>query len=367
MYRQIVESGNEGIWVWDLDGSTVYVNERMASLLGYTVAEMGSITVLDVLDDVGRGQGADFLARQRLAGGTTESAECLLLRRDGGHVWTVISHSPWLGDDGTHLGLIAFVSDITERRLLSDALQSREEQLSEALQTKSDFLATMSHEMRTPMNGVIGLAELLLSTELDEQQLRYVAGVQTAGAGLLTIINDILDFSKIEAGHIRLEVVDFDVNQLLEEVTGLLTRQAMTKRLELNARLCDGLTTSLHGDPARLRQVLLNLVSNAIKFTDDGEVEISAQVVASSAAAADIRFQVRDTSIGIARSDQHRIFEPFSQVDASPTRRFGGTGLGLAISRQLVGAMGGDLTVESEPGTGSVFGFTVRLQRSGPS
>ena len=363
MYRQIVESGNEGIWVWDLDGSTVYVNERMASMLGYSVAQMTSITVLDVLDDIGRSQGADFLARQRLAGGTTESAECLLLRRDGGHVWTVISHSPWMDDDDNHLGLIAFVSDITERRRLSDALQRRELQLSEALRTKSEFLATISHEIRTPMNGVIGLAELLLATDLDEHQLRYVTGLQTAGAGLLTIINDILDFSKIEAGHIRLEDIDFDVNQLLEEVSGLLIRQAMIKGLELTTCRCQGLTAPLRGDPSRLCQVLLNLASNAIKFTDKGQVEISARLVASSPDAADIRFEVLDTGIGIAPADQGRIFEPFSQVDASTTRRFGGTGLGLAISRQLVEAMGGELSVHSEPGNGSVFGFTVRLQR----
>ena len=363
MYRQIVESGNEGIWVLDLDGRTVYVNERMAGMLGYTIGEMASITVLDVLDDVGRSQGAEFLARQRVAGGTTESAECLLLRRDGGHVWTVISHSPWTDDDHNHLGLIAFVSDITERRRLSDALHRREAQLSEALRTKSDFLATISHEIRTPMNGVIGLVELLLSTELDEHQLRYVIGLQTAGAGLLTIINDILDFSKAEAGHIRLEEVAFDVNQLLEEVSGLLTRQAMIKGLDLTTTRCRGLTAPLRGDPSRLRQVLLNLASNAIKFTQDGQVEISARLVASPDESADIRFEVLDTGIGIAPGDQGRIFEPFSQVDASTTRRFGGTGLGLAISRQLVEAMGGELVVDSTPGIGSRFGFTVRLQR----
>ena len=492
MYRQIVESGNEGIWVFDLDGATAYVNARMASMLGYTVEEMATISLLEVLDDDGRDQGAAFLARQREAGGTTESAECLLLTRDGQPVWTVISHSPWQDQHGAYLGLIAFVNDITERRRLSDELRRREEQLAEAqrvahlgswewnigadqlqwsdelyrifrldrggfdgtfegylelvhpddremtaaivsacleglpgfefdqriggrsgqqvvwvrasgevlrddtgrpllmrgtalnitaykeaeseleaardtalaaLRAKSAFLATMSHEIRTPMNGVIGLADLLIETDLDERQRQYVAGVQTAGEALLAIINDVLDFSKIEAGRMELEVIDLDVNQVIEEVAGLLARQAHAKGIELITRGCLGLSTPLRGDPSRLRQVLLNLTANAVKFTDTGEVVLSAQLAATSDDAVDLTFEVADTGIGISPAHRQHIFQPFSQVDASTTRRFGGTGLGLAISRQLVETMGGDLTVESRLGAGSVFSFTIRLPR----
>ena len=492
LYRQIVESGNEGIWVFDLDGTTAYVNARMASMLGYTVEEMASISLLEVLDDEGRDQGAAFLARQRQAGGTTESAECLLLTRDGQPVWTVISHSPWQDQNGAYLGLIAFVNDITERRRLSDELRRREEQLAEAqrvghlgswewtiganelqwsdelyrifqlepggfdgtfegylelvhpddremtativnaslegqpgfefdqriggrpgqkvvwvrasgevlrddagrpllmrgtalnitaykeaeseleaardtalaaLRAKSAFLATMSHEIRTPMNGVIGLADLLIETDLDERQRQYVAGVQTAGEALLAIINDVLDFSKIEAGRMELEVIDLDVTQVLEEVAGLLARQAHAKGIELVTRSCLGLSTPLRGDPSRLRQVLLNLTANAVKFTDAGEVVLSAQLAAATDDAVDLTFEVADTGIGISPAHRQHIFQPFSQVDASTTRRFGGTGLGLAISRQLVETMGGDLTVESRLGAGSVFSFTIRLPR----
>jgi two-component system sensor histidine kinase/response regulator len=492
MYRQIVESGNEGIWVFDLDGTTAYVNARMADMLGYTVEEMASISLLDVLDDEGRDQGTAFLARQREAGGTTESAECLLLRRDGEPVWTVISHSPWQDQNGAYLGLIAFVNDITERRRLSDELRRREEQLAEAqrvahlgswewniaadvlswsdelyrifqlapggfdgtfegylelvhpddremtaaivsacldglpgfefdqriggrsgqkvvwvrasgevlrddtgrpllmrgtalnitaykeaeseleaardtalaaLRAKSAFLATMSHEIRTPMNGVIGLADLLIATDLDGRQRQYVAGIQTAGDALLAIINDVLDFSKIEAGRMELEVIDLDVTQVIEEVAGLLARQAHAKGIELITRGCLDLSTPLRGDPSRLRQVLLNLTANAVKFTDAGEVVLSVQLAGASDEAVDLTFEVSDTGIGISPAHRQHIFQPFSQVDASTTRRFGGTGLGLAISRQLVETMGGALTVDSRLGAGSVFGFTVRLPR----
>ena len=364
MYRQIVESGNEGIWVFDLDGTTVYVNERMAGMLDYTLEEMTSLSLLDVLDDVGRDQGLDFLARQREAGGTTESAECQLLRRDGEPIWTVVSHSPWHDQDGAVLGLIAFVNDITEQHRLQERLQRATDTAIAALQAKSDFLATMSHEIRTPMNGVIGLTELMLATELNDVQRQYVAGLHTAGDALLSIINDILDFSKNEAGRVKLECIDLDVEGVIEEVAGLLVRQAQTKGLELTTRGQVDLTGTVLGDPARLRQILLNLAANAIKFTEHGEVILSASLLASSDETADFRFEVSDTGIGIATADQEHIFEPFSQVDATTTRRFGGTGLGLAISRQLVENMGGELTVESEPGRGSVFSFTIRLLRA---
>ncbi|GAA3697432.1 hypothetical protein GCM10022204_11820 [Microlunatus aurantiacus] len=676
MYHQIVECGNEGIWVFDLDGRTAYVNLRMAQMLDYSVPEMTARSLLDVLDEQGREQGAAFLARQRAEGGTTESAECLLLRRDGEAVWTVVSHSPWLDQDGTLRGLIAFVNDITDRRRLDEALRRREEQLAEAqrvarlgswewvvgtdhltwsdelyrifelrpgefagtlpaylelvhpedrertaeviqaclhgqpgfefeqrilvpgrdravwvrtagevltdgtgapvrmrgtalditayketedrlrrarsrhrllqtmaaaaneaqtlrevalmsvqelcrhlrwpagrvhlvsgpertpvptggwqrpqgttepadaerppelsrampglgeisayaaaavadaatvwsvgggppggvgslsacavpvlsrdevvavlefvvptevsrnevdrseagaiceevaiqlaivaerertslelhaardtalaaLRAKSAFLATMSHEIRTPMNGVIGLAELLQASDLDDRQRQYVAGVQTAGDALLMIINDILDFSKIEAGRLELQTVDLDVTQLIEDVAELLARQAQAKDLELLTCSRLGAEARLRADPSRLRQVLINLVSNAIKFTEQGEVVLSAGfdpgTPPGEAETVAVRFEVTDTGIGIDASDQQLVFEPFTQVDGSSTRRFGGTGLGLAISRDLVEAMGGELQVDSRLGDGSRFGFTVRLPRSDSS
>ena len=256
---------------------------------------------------------------------------------------------------------------VAERERANAELAAARDGAMESSRAKSEFLATMSHEIRTPMNAVIGLTGLLLRTELDERQRQYAEGVHGAGEALLAIINDILDFSKIEAGKVELEVVDFDVVQLVEEAAGLVAEAARRKGLELVAYCYPDLPTGLRGDPARLRQVLLNLASNAVKFTGEGEVVVRARRVDRSADAVVVRFEVTDTGVGISADDRERLFEPFSQGDASTTRRFGGTGLGLAISTQLVAAMGGEIGVDSEPGRGSTFWFTVPLGCSGPS
>ena len=255
------------------------------------------------------------------------------------------------------------LSRVAERERASIELAGARDAAMESSRLKSDFLATMSHEIRTPMNGVIGLTSLLLSTDLDIQQQQYAEGVQSAGEALLAIINDILDFSKIEAGKLELEVVDFDLVQMVEEAAGLVAQAAQRKRLELVVHCSPDLPAGMRGDPARLRQVLLNLAANAVKFTAEGEVVLRAELVEECGDRLTVRFEVTDTGIGIADADRARLFEPFSQADASTTRRFGGTGLGLAISRRIVDAMGGDLGLESEPGRGSVFFFTVPLTR----
>jgi len=250
-----------------------------------------------------------------------------------------------------------------ETELRRDLALARDEALA-ASRAKSTFLATMSHEIRTPMNGVIGLNELLLTTSLDERQRQYAEGVQNAGHGLLGVINEILDFSKIESGHLELEEIDFDLVELVESVAEIVGEPAMAKGLELLAYCSPELPTGLRGDPHRIRQVLLNLAGNAIKFTAQGEVIIRVGLDDGVEDRYVVRFEVTDTGIGLAPEDRDRMFEPFSQADSSTTRQYGGTGLGLSISRQLAAAMGGQLGVHSSPGTGSTFWFTVPLELS---
>jgi two-component system, sensor histidine kinase and response regulator len=345
MLRAVVSNSQSSIYIKDLDGRYLLVNDAFQNAFGVTEAELLGQTD-EYLDPV---LAPVWRANDRLAhAGAVHLEE--ISQADGERRIYESNKFPLYDADDRLYAICGVSLDVTDlRRATAQAEESRDEALAQS-QIKGEFLATMSHEIRTPMNGVLGLASLLIGTDLRPDQRRYATGIHSAGKALLGVINDILDYSKIEAGKVQLDPADFDLAALLDETVALVRPAAEEKHLTLQARRGAGLPATVRGDGGRVRQVLLNLVGNAVKFTAQGSVTVHA-----APAGPMVRFEVTDTGIGISPADAERLFEPFTQADASTTRTYGGTGLGLAISRQLTEAMGGTIGVTSEPGTGSTF------------
>ena len=282
---------------------------------------------------------------------------------DGRESWVSTTKLPLRDSRGVVIGTLGVTRDITELKLAEAELALARDAAVESARFKATFLANMSHEIRTPLNAIVGMTGLLLETPLDSDQRDFAETVRTSADLLLDVVNDILDFSKLEAGKMHVEEVDFDLQQVIEESADLLADRAQRKGLELVIALQPNTPRLLKGDPGRIRQVLVNLVGNAVKFTSSGEVVISASVVRQTPTEAVMRVAVRDTGIGISEEAQARLFTAFTQADGSTTRRYGGTGLGLAISKQLITLMGGTIGLESKPGEGSTFSFTLTLAK----
>ena len=365
---RVLESTDEAFFSIDAAGIITAWNAQAESLYGWSAPDVLGSRMLDVLvPPASRDFVRDDLAAYGVGSPSVivgQRVEMAALHKNG-HEMSVEA-GVWALDDGA--GFSALVHDISDRVAARVALEDARDQAMQASRLKSEFLANMSHEIRTPMNGVIGMSSLLLDTDLDAVQRDYAETVSSSAEALLTVIDDILDFSKIEAGKLDIERVTFDLRSIVEDSAVLLAARAQQDGLELTCHIDPALPAALEGDPGRLRQVLLNLLGNAVKFTSVGEVNVTARLVAEATGetAGDtvtVELSVRDSGIGIAPHTLDHLFDAFTQADSSTSRRYGGTGLGLAISRQLVELMGGTLEVTSQLGAGSVFTAVIPFAR----
>jgi PAS domain S-box-containing protein len=357
--RSLIESNIDALMTTDPSGIITDVNKQMEALTGCTRDELIGAPFKDFFTDPERAEAAIKLVLSEKKVTDYELTACA---RDGKK--TVVSYNATtFYDRGRTLqGVFAAARDITERKQVEAELKQAKAAAESASRTKSEFLASMSHEIRTPLNAIMGIADLLAKTPLSPEQDKYVQIFRRAGDNLLNLINDILDLSKVEASQLELERTGFSLNDLLEKVTEMVAVRAQEKKLALVCEVAPNVPTDLVGDPTRLRQVLLNLIGNAIKFTESGEVSLRVTPDGNLSVPTALRFTIADTGIGISREKLGRVFERFMQADSSTTRRFGGSGLGLTISKRLVELMGGRIWVESVVNRGSVFSFAVPFE-----
>ncbi|MFP4281999.1 MAG: response regulator, partial [Opitutales bacterium] len=356
--REIVDKASDFIFTADHDGRLRSINPAGRRLLGLAPETVPSLYAQDIFQDA-RGRSISLGEGEAAAG----RISCRLRTAGGETLWVEISQRR-IRDEEEDEGILGIVRDMSERKEYEEALEQARQTAESNAKAKSAFLANMSHEIRTPMNGVIGMSNLLLETEMEEEQRSFARTIRESAESLLRVLNDILDFSKIEAGKLTIEAVPFNLPEMVESTLELLSSQAAQKGLELIPDLRPSLPAGFVGDPSRLRQVLMNLLGNAVKFTAAGEVVAKVRVEGEDERSCTLHFAISDTGIGLSEEAIGQLFQPFNQADASTTRRFGGTGLGLAISRQIIELMGGEIGVESEPGVGSTFWFRLTLPKS---
>ena len=362
-YRNIIENMKLGLLEVDNDDCIIKIYPGFSRLSGYSEKELIGKKAIETLLPK-KFQDIMYAQNQERGKGNSGVYEVQLLHKNGSLIWVLISGSPYYDENDNVIGSLGIHLDISDSKKMEEDLRISKNKAEELVQIKELFMANMSHEIRTPLNGIFGMANLLNDTKLSQRQKKYTSAILSSSNNLLTIINDILDFSKIEAGKFTLEKIDFNLKNIITSAIDSNMFKAEENGIDLNYHIKNNINTTFKGDPTRLNQVLLNLISNAVKFTQNGKVSLIIQLDSKNATHQRLKFSVKDNGIGINKDYLETIYESFSQAEKSTARKYGGTGLGLPISKKIVELMGGELKIKSEINKGSNFYFTIALEYS---